>query len=140
MNGASNPSSSAADADEPTPTEAMATSIDAQRTRPLGWTSVVKRVVIVAVSGLAIYLVLPSITEVLASWPRLSSLNPIWFIAAVAAEAAHFGCDFSLQRLALRTRGWFAVITAQLTGNAVTMPASFGPPVSRNSSAVASAR
>jgi hypothetical protein len=81
---------------------------------------VVKRVVIVAVAGAAFYLVLPRVTEVLASWPRLSTLNPIWFIAAIAAEVAHFGCDFALQRLALRTRRWFAVITAQLAGNAVT--------------------
>jgi hypothetical protein len=52
--------------------------------------------------------------------PRLSTLNWIWFVAAMAAETAHFGCDFALQRLALRTRGWFAVITAQLAGNAIT--------------------
>jgi len=81
---------------------------------------VVKRVVVVLVCGLAIYLVLPRVTAVFASLPRLSTLNGIWFIAAVAAEAAHFGCDFALQRLALRTRGWFAVITAQLAGNAIT--------------------
>jgi len=81
---------------------------------------VVKRVVVVLVSGVAIYLVLPRVTEVFASLPRLSTLNGIWFAAAVAAEAAHFGCDFALQRLALRTRGWFAVITAQLAGNAIT--------------------
>jgi hypothetical protein len=81
---------------------------------------VVKRVAMVAISGLAIYLVLPSVLAVLGSWPRLSTLLPIWFIAALAAEGAHFGCDFVLQRMALQARGWFAVITAQLTGNAVT--------------------
>ena len=80
----------------------------------------VSRVVVVAVSGVAIYLVLPSITEVLASWPRLSSLDPVWFSVAVAAEVAHFLCTFSLQRMALRVRGWFAVITAQLAGNAIS--------------------
>jgi uncharacterized protein (TIRG00374 family) len=81
---------------------------------------VVKRVVIVVVSGVAIYLVLPRITGVFASLPRLSTLNWIWFVAALVSETAHFGCDFALQRLALRTRGWFAVITAQLAGNAIT--------------------
>lgn len=80
----------------------------------------VKRVVIVVVSGVAIYLVLPRITGVFASLPRLSTLNWIWFVAALVSETAHFGCDFALQRLALRTRGWFAVITAQLAGNAIT--------------------
>jgi uncharacterized protein (TIRG00374 family) len=72
------------------------------------------------VAGVAIYLVLPSITEVLAQWPRLSTLHPVWLTLAVAAELAHFYCTFSLQRLALKTRGWFAVTTAQLAGNAVT--------------------
>ena len=108
------------DAGDPTPTQAMARSIDSQQSRPLGWKSVVKRVVVVLVAGVAIYLVLPSITEVFAAWPRLSTLDPVWFAAAVVAEVAHFTCTFGLQRLALRTRGWFAVITAQLSGNAIT--------------------
>ncbi len=60
------------------------------------------------------------LTTVLGSWPRLSTLSPIWFTAAVAAELASFTCNFALQRLALRTKGWFAVITAGLAGNAVT--------------------
>ncbi len=56
----------------------------------------------------------------LGSWPRLSTLSPIWFSVALAAELASFTCNFALQRLALRTRGWFAVVTAGLAGNAVT--------------------
>jgi hypothetical protein len=31
-----------------------------------------------------------------------------------------FTCNFALQRLALRTKDWFSVVTAGLTGNAVT--------------------
>jgi hypothetical protein len=120
MNEVADSSSSGADAGEPTPAEETAASADAQRARPLAWTTVIKRVIIVAVSGVAIYFVLPSVTRVLASWPRLSTLNSTWFIAAVAAELAHFGCTFGLQRMALRARGWFPVITAQLAGNAIT--------------------
>jgi uncharacterized protein (TIRG00374 family) len=86
----------------------------------LSWRSVVKRVVFVVVSGLAIYLVLPRVTDVLASFPRLSTLNWFWFAAAIVAQLAHFGCDFALQRMALRVQGWFAVVTAQLAGNAIT--------------------
>ena len=63
----------------------------------------------------------PAITEVLASWPRLSTLNPWWLFAAIGAEIAHFTCTFTLQRLALRTRAWFPVITSQLAGNAITL-------------------
>ena len=102
------------------PTEAMAASITAQASHRLTWTGVVKRALVVAVGGLAIYLVLPSITEVIVSWPRLSSLVPLWFAIAVAAESGHFLCTFALQRLALRTRGWFVVVTSQLASNAVS--------------------
>jgi uncharacterized protein (TIRG00374 family) len=116
--GADPPNSS--DAGEPSATEPTAASFGAQRAAPLTWKTVTTRVVVVVVGGVAIYLVLPSLTEVFASWPRLSTLDPIWFTAAVVAEAAHFACTFGLQRLALRTRGWFAVITAQLSGNAIT--------------------
>jgi uncharacterized protein (TIRG00374 family) len=40
---------------------------------------------------------------------------------AVGAETAHFACTFALQRLALRTRAWFPVITSQLSGNSITL-------------------
>ena len=69
---------------------------------------------------MAIYLALPSLIAVLGAWPRLSTLNPAWFALALVAELASFTCNFALQRLALRTRGWFAVVTAGLSGNAVT--------------------
>jgi hypothetical protein len=82
--------------------------------------TVVKRVLVVAAAGMAIYLVLPKLIAVLGEWPRLSTLNPVWFTVALAAELISFTCNFALQRLALRTKGWFAVVTAGLTGNAVT--------------------
>src|SRR5499425_762537 len=103
-----------------TPVAAKATAIDAEQARLPTWKTVVKRVLVLAVAGLAIYLVLPSLIAVLGSWPCLSTLSPIWFTAAFAAELASFTCNFAVQRLALRTRGWFAVVTAGLAGNAVT--------------------
>jgi uncharacterized protein (TIRG00374 family) len=99
----------------------LAVQIDSQKGRPVTWQTVVKRAAVVAIAGLAIYLVFPAITEVLASWPRLSTLHPWWFTVAVGAEVAHFACTFALQRLALRTRAWFAVVTSQLAGNAITL-------------------
>ena len=102
------------------PVAAKATAIDAEQARPPTWKTVVKRALAVAVAGAAIYLVLPKLIAVLGAWPRLSTLNPIWFTVALAAELISFTCNFALQRLALRTRSWFPVITAGLTGNAVT--------------------
>ena len=102
------------------PVAAKAAAINAAQERPLTWQTVVKRALVVAVAGVAIYLVLPKLAAVLGSWPRLSTLSPVWFSVAVAAELASFTCNFALQRLALRTSGWFAVVTAGLAGNAVT--------------------
>jgi uncharacterized protein (TIRG00374 family) len=99
---------------------AKAASIDAAQAHPLTWKNIVKRGVVVVVGGAAIYLVLPKLIAVLGAWPRLSELNPIWFAVALAAELVSFTCNFALQRLALRTKAWFAVVTAGLTGNAVT--------------------
>src|SRR6266487_2234444 len=95
--------------------------IDREKSQPLAWKTVAKRASLVVIAGLAIYLVFPAITEVFASWPRLSTLNPWWLIAALGAEIAHFTCTFALQRLALRTRAWFPVVTSQLAGNAITL-------------------
>ena len=99
----------------------LAVKIDSEKGHRLAWQAVVKRAVAVAIAGIAIYLVFPAITEVLASWPRLSTLDPKWFALAIGAEVAHFGCTIALQRLALRTRAWFPVVTSQLAGNAITL-------------------
>ena len=84
------------------------------------WRTLAKRAAAVSVAGVTIYIVLPSVTRVLSSWPRLSRLNLVWFAVAMIAEAAHFVCTFALQRLALRSKSWFPVVTAVLTGNAIT--------------------
>jgi uncharacterized membrane protein YbhN (UPF0104 family) len=80
----------------------------------------IKRGFVVVVSGLALYVVLPALGRVLSAWPRLLTLSPGWFAGAVVAEAASFACTFALQRVVLRTSGWFSVTTAGLAGNAVT--------------------
>ena len=95
--------------------------IDREKSHPLAWKTVASRAVMAVLAGVAIYLVFPAITEVLASWPRLSTLNPWWLFAAIGAEIAHFACTFALQRLALRTKAWFSVITSTLAGNAITL-------------------
>jgi hypothetical protein len=87
---------------------------------PLTWKLLLRHAIVVAVAGLVIYLLLPKLTRVLAAWPRLAGLAPAWMVLALAAEVASFACYFGLQRLALRTSAWFAVVTAGLTGNAVS--------------------
>jgi uncharacterized protein (TIRG00374 family) len=81
---------------------------------------VIGRVVALAVTGVSLYVVLPSLTAVFGAWPRLAKLSAVWLIAALLAEAASFVCTFGIQRIVLRTRGWFAVVAAGLIGNTVT--------------------
>src|SRR5271170_7663147 len=102
------------------PVAAKAAAINAAQAHPPTWKTLVKRALVVAVAGAAIYLVLPSLIAVLGAFPRLSTLIPAWFVLSLVAELASFSCNFALQRLALRTQGWFAVVTAGLSGNAVT--------------------
>ena len=78
------------------------------------------RVIPVAVAGIAMYVTLPSVRAVVASWPRLSTLSPWWLVGSVIAEAASFSCNFSLQQLLLQTKDRFAVVSAGLAGNALT--------------------
>ena len=92
-----------------------------QQHQTFPWKALVKRLIVVTVAGVAFYLVLPEIVDVFHSWPRLVTLNLLWFIPAILAELTHFACTFALQRIALRTKAWFSVITAQLAGNAISL-------------------
>jgi uncharacterized protein (TIRG00374 family) len=80
----------------------------------------VQRVVALVITGLALYVVFPSLSRVIGAWPQLSTLEPGWLAGALAAEVAAFTCNFGLQRLILKTSGWFPVVAAGLVGNAVT--------------------
>ena len=88
---------------------------------PLPWRSLAKKTVMAVVAGIVIYLVFPSLVEVFDSFPKLTSLEPIWFSIAVALQVAHFTCTIALQRIALRTKAWFSVTTSQLSGNAISL-------------------
>jgi uncharacterized protein (TIRG00374 family) len=92
-----------------------------QQSTPFPWKAVLKRTIVVVIAGVALYLVAPSVIAVLHSWPRLATLNFIWLFAALASQGAHFACTFALQRIALRTKQWFPVVTAQLAGNAISL-------------------
>jgi uncharacterized protein (TIRG00374 family) len=106
--------------DEASAIQKKTAAIDTARQHPPTWRVLLKRAIPLGVAGAAIYVLFPAITKVLGAWPRLTSLDPIWFTVALAAEVASFACNFGLQRLALRAKGWFAVVTAGLAGNSVT--------------------
>ncbi|MGZ4198528.1 MAG: hypothetical protein ACXVFQ_22380 [Solirubrobacteraceae bacterium] len=80
---------------------------------------IVKRVLLLIVTGLSLYLLAPKVISVLASWPRLKTLRPGWLGLALLFESMSYLALWSMQRVALRTTSWFAVGTSQLASGAV---------------------
>lgn len=78
-------------------------------------------------TGVSIYLVGPSVLEVLSSWDQVSQLEPGWLILAGSTQAVAFGFIWALQRVALRTDQWFGVVTSQLAGNSASRILPGGP-------------
>ena len=78
------------------------------------------RVLLLLVTGLAFYLVLPGLIAMFGSLPQLEEVFPLWFVPIFLLEAAAFVCIWILMRIALVTDNWFDVACAQLTGNALS--------------------
>jgi hypothetical protein len=73
--------------------------------------------VLLVLGGVSIYLLLPSLLAVFGSWRSLSHLDCPFALLAVACEGAAYVCLWELDRIALRTRDWFAVAASQLSSN-----------------------
>jgi uncharacterized membrane protein YbhN (UPF0104 family) len=74
--------------------------------------------VLLALGGVALYVLLPSLLAVFGSWRSLSHLDWPFAVLVLVCEVASFVCLWELDRIALRTRAWLPVIAAQLSGNA----------------------
>src|SRR4051794_21855222 len=78
------------------------------------------RVLVLLVTGVALYLVLPGLVAMFGTLPQLEGVFPLWFVPIFLLEAAAFWCMWSLMRIALHTDAWFDVACAQLSGNALS--------------------
>jgi hypothetical protein len=83
------------------------------------WKRRVRSGVLLAVGGISLYLLLPSLLTVFSAWRSLDHLNWIFAVLVLACESASFVCLWALDRIALHTRAWFPVAAAQLSGNTV---------------------
>src|SRR5665647_370948 len=90
----------------------------AVRSRPRD--AVLKRVVVLGVTGVGLYVVWPSLAKVFSAGPMLATVSPLWGFPIAAAEAASFVCMWALLRLALDVKPWFPIAVAQRAGNAVS--------------------
>lgn len=80
---------------------------------------VVTRLVLLVVTAVSLYLLAPSLLVVFSSWPKLRNVSPLWLVLALVFECMSYVALWSLQRIAFRTRSWFAVGTSQLASSAV---------------------
>ncbi len=72
-----------------------------------------------AVTGVSLYLVAPSLLDVLGSWRDLEKIDWLWFPAMLALQAGGLACLWALQRMALHRARWPDVVQSQLAGNAL---------------------
>jgi uncharacterized protein (TIRG00374 family) len=94
----------------------------AEDAKPAGrspWRRYARPGLLVAVTGVSLYTLLPSLVAVFASWRSLSGLTWYWAALALVSEAASYACLWELNRIALREKSWFTVASAQLSGNTV---------------------
>ncbi|HEX6668042.1 MAG TPA: YbhN family protein, partial [Gemmatimonadales bacterium] len=77
-----------------------------------------RRGLLLAVTGVSLYLLAPALLEVFGAFDELDDVNPLWFAAMVALQAGSYGCIWGLQRIAVRSHHWGPVITSQLASNA----------------------
>lgn len=84
--------------------------------QPRRWSA--GRVLLLAATGICLYLLAPSIVEVFSAWQRLDRFDPIWLVAILACETASFGCIWALQRIVMPDVGWVDGALSQLVGNA----------------------
>jgi uncharacterized protein (TIRG00374 family) len=72
-----------------------------------------------AVTGVSLYLVAPSLLDVLGSWRDLERIDWMWFPVMLLLQVGSLGCLWALQRMALHRAQWPDVVESQLAGNAL---------------------
>jgi uncharacterized protein (TIRG00374 family) len=88
--------------------------------------SLIRTIVKLAICGVSLYLVAPSVLDLLASWRDLDKLAPKWLLAMTILQAATVVCLWAVQLVALHTRDWYAIATSQLASNAISKVAPGG--------------
>jgi len=91
---------------------------DAEAREPSSRRTVIKRVVLLLVAVVSLYLVGPAVLELFDEWPRVKDLDPLLLQLIVLAQVVAFACLWVVQRIALGAREWLPVVTSQLAGNA----------------------
>jgi uncharacterized protein (TIRG00374 family) len=81
---------------------------------------ILKRLLAVAVAGVALYGLAPRLVEVLGDWPRLRDIEPAWFGVMAVSESASLVCMATVQRITTGEHRLGPFLRSYLTGNAVS--------------------
>jgi uncharacterized protein (TIRG00374 family) len=81
--------------------------------------SVRRTAIWLAITGVSLYLVAPSLLDVLGSWRDVTRLDLAWLPVMLVLQTASLACLWDLQRLVLHRAPWGRVISSQLAGNAL---------------------
>ena len=79
----------------------------------------VKRGVLLAITGVSIYLIIPSVIATFSSWPELQRLRPGSLAGMAGLTLASLICFWLLLGLCLRTRQWGLMAVSQLASGAI---------------------
>ena len=79
---------------------------------------IVKWVALLAVTGVSVYVIWPTLNEVFSATSRLSGLEPAWVAASVLAEVVSVAISIVLVSEAIRSKAWFSITMSQLASNA----------------------
>lgn len=77
-----------------------------------------KRGVLLAVTGVSLYLLAPALLEVFGAFDRLDDFNPLWYLAMVGLQVGSYACMWGVQAISVRARRVGPVATSQLASNA----------------------
>jgi uncharacterized membrane protein YbhN (UPF0104 family) len=80
--------------------------------------TVARRTALLGVAGVSLYLLAPSLIEILSTAPRLRTIEPLWFLPMVALEGGSLTCMALVQRICLQTRRLAPVLSSQIAANA----------------------
>jgi putative heme transporter len=81
---------------------------------------VVRTIFWLVITAISLYLVAPSVVDVLGSWDDLDELSPGWLGLMAALQTGMLACMWALQYLSIRPPTWPPIITSQLAGNALS--------------------
>jgi uncharacterized protein (TIRG00374 family) len=78
----------------------------------------VKRGVLLAITGVSLYLLAPALLEVFGAFDELDNISPLWFAAMIVLQVGSYACMWAIQKISVRADNWGPVITSQLASNA----------------------